>query len=412
MSSALVPTRRAAPREPGSRPSASARRGRHGMAAAVAAALAVLAAGLVIANGRSSAPALLAFRVPPAYHVTYAVSTPKLPTTAEQLWVRRPFDSVDITYADAPPGTTPTLKLAYRLGVQVLQATTAQAAVLKVPAAAAPQDLRPDVTVPAAVHNHRLRLLRTRVIDGRRCEVFRSAAPLRGGPLPVLRSTSSYVDTCIDADGIILRETQVSSGHVVMDREAVAVQVGAPAVAGAPLDLTGTPTPFDSGGGAFTAVTLGSRPPGGSWALTQPPAGFTHVGRYAVVPPQPQLFGQAGQGTGSMGLPGGLVTEMDDVFTRGTDVVVLQQGSTINGAPFTPPANSIAVDLGSLGSGQLLLAGNVTAVVAEPGNGKTFVRLSGTLPPGTLVALMRSLAPQPAGTLTRLSSASTTSGSG
>jgi hypothetical protein len=411
MSSALVPTRQAAPKPPAPRRRASTRRARR-VAVALAAAGAIVAVLLVITTGRAAPPALLAFRVPPAYHVTYAVSTPKLPTTAEQLWVRRPFDSIDITYADAPPGTTPTLKLGYRLGVQVLQAAGAQAAMLKVPAAAAPQDLRPDVTVPAALHNHRLRLLSAQVVAGRRCEVFRSAAPLRGRPLPTMRSQSSYVDTCIDADGIILRETQVSSGHVVLDRKAVAVQVGASAVDGAPLDLTGTPTPFDSGGGAFTALTFGSRPPGGSWALTHPPAGFTHVGRYAVVPPQPQLFGQGGQGTGAMGLPGALVTEMDDVFTRGSDVVVLQQGSTINGAPFTPPANGIAVDLGPLGSGQLLLAGNVTAVVAEPGNGKKFVRLSGTLPADALVTLMRSLTTQPAGTLTRLHSSASTGGTG
>jgi hypothetical protein len=217
-----------------------------------------------------------------------------------------------------------------------------------------------------------------------------------------LPSAATHVDTCIDRAGVVLRETQVSGGRTLSERRAVLVQTGDDAVATAPFDMTGTATPYDSGGGAFTPLTLTSRPPGSSWALGQRPGGFQHLGRFAVVPPQPQLFGKGGNGYGSMGLPGGLVTEMDDVFVRGADVVVLQQGSTLNGATFAPPANGVGVDLGPLGPGQLLLAGNGSTVVAEPGNGKGFVRLSGTLPPDQLVDLMRGLTKQPGGTLTRL----------
>jgi len=397
---------KAPPRRPGTGRSAAPRRGRRralGLAAALG--LAVVAAGAALTwwpGSSASTSTVGPFAVPNAYSVTYNVTTTGAAATTERLWVRRPFDSVDITYADASPGTMPSLVTVYRLGVQVLKAVDAQAGLLHVPAAAAPPDVRADLVVPAALRAHKIKLLGSSRVLGRSCQVFRSATPLRAGPLPALRSGSTYVDTCIDAAGIVLRETQVSAGHAVFERRAVAVATGAPAVATAQFGLTGTPTPYDAGGGAFTSLTLTSRPPGGSWAIQQLPNGFTHLGRFAVVPPQPQLFGQGGNGYGSMGLPGGLVTEMDDVYVHGADVLVLQQGSTLNGATFTPPANGTSVDLGRLGHGQLLIAGNGSTVVAEPGNGKGFVRLSGTFPPDELVTIMRALTRQPAGTLTRL----------
>jgi len=393
----------APPRRPSTGGPARPRRRRRLYAVGAAVAVALTSVAVALWPRTASAPAVdTAFAEPSAYAVTYAVTHPDAATSTERLWVRRPFDSVDITYSGPPPGATPSLVVVYRLGVQVLKAASAQAGSLHIPAAAAPQDVRADIVVPAALRAHKLKSIGSEKVLGRTCQVFRSAAPLRTGPLPALGPGSTYVDTCIDGAGIVLRETQVSAGHTLSDRRAVLVQTGASAVAAAPFDMTGTPTPFDSGGGAFTPLTLTSRPPGSSWGFDRSPDGFAHLGRFAVVPPQPQLFGQGGNGYGSMGLPGSLVTEMDDVYVRGADAVVLQQGSTLNGATFTPPANGLDVDLGPLGHGQLLIAGGGFTVVAEPGNGKGFVRLSGTLPPDALVTMMRGLSKQPGGTLTRL----------
>jgi len=389
---------------PSRRPSAPRPRRRRRAAVAAAGALVALVALSVVLVDRGNGTAadrVGTFAVPTAYSVTYAVTTPGAKTTTERLWVRRPFDSVDITYDGPSTASPPSLVVVNRLGVQVLKAMNAQAALLHVPAAVASADVRPDLVVPAAMRAHRMTVVGRATVLGRSCEVLRTAGSLRAGPLPTLRA-GAHVDTCIDAAGIVLRETQVSGGRTVSDRRAVLVETGAAAVTDAPFALSGTPTPYDSGGGAFTPLTLTSRPPGSSWALDKGLQGFRHVGRFAVVPPQPQLFGQGGNGFGSMGMPGGLVTEMDDVFVRGVDVLVLQQGSTLNGATFAAPANSLDVDLGPLGGGQLLLAGNVATVVAEPGNHKGFVRLSGTLPADDLVALMRNLTRQPGGTLTRL----------
>ena len=380
------------------------RRRRAQWLAAAAVFVLALAAVVVVASTRSSGPSYqpVAFAIPSAYTVQYAVTTAGSAPSTEVLSVRRPFADVDVTYPGTHATGTPNLTVVHGLGTQVLKASTAEASQMHVPAAAAPLDIRADVVVPAGLRVHALKFIGSRTVLGRRCQVFRSSRPLGAGPLLPLTSHSSYTDTCIDASGIVLRETRFGAGRRLMDRLANEVSTGDAAVAGAPFDLTGSATPFDHGGGAFRALTLDSRPPGRSWDFARPPVGFTHVGRYAAIPPQPQLFAGGGEGTGAMGLPGGLVTEMDDVYVRGADSVVLQQGSTINGAKFTPPSGSIPVQLGALGAGQLLLAGNVTTVVAEPGNGEGFVRLSATLPADAVIALMRSLAPQPGGTLTRL----------
>jgi hypothetical protein len=361
---------------------------------------------LVTLATRSSKPSYrpVTFGVPTAYTVRYAVTTTGSSPTTDVLSVRRPFDDADVTYAGTEASGTPNLTIVDRLGSQILKAGNAEASQTRVPATAAPLDVRADIVIPAGMRAGALKALGKQVVLGRRCQVFRSSRSLRSGPLLPMTSKSTYVDSCVDADGLILRETSIKESRVATDRVAVAVAVGAGVADKAPFDMRASVTPFDSGGGAFRALTLDSRPPGSSWALPSTPSGFQQLGRFAAVPPQPQLFAGGGQGTGLMGaLPGGLVTEMDDVYTRGEDAVVLQQGSTINGAAFKPPANGISVQLGHLGAGQMLIAGNMTTVVAEPGNGKQFVRLSATLPPDAVIALMRSLVAQPGGTLTRLS---------
>src|SRR5436305_5546045 len=229
------------------------RRARRSVIVGLVGLLAVVSTILVVFRGGSTSRVETFARLS-SYHVTYTVTTPQLDDapgseSTEQLWVRRPFNSVDITYDGAPPGTTPSLAVVYRLGVQVLKAATAQAGLLHVPAAAAPPDVRADVVVAAALRAHKLKVVGRAKVLGRACQVFRSAGSLRAGVLTALRSGATYVDTCIDGAGIVLRETQVSGGRTISDRRAVLVQTGDEAVAAAPFDMTGTATPYDSGGG-------------------------------------------------------------------------------------------------------------------------------------------------------------------
>ncbi|HET6908065.1 MAG TPA: hypothetical protein VFH54_01905 [Mycobacteriales bacterium] len=375
---------------------------RHRLIAAGAAAVAVAGglAGLLLSRGGGPGPIPVPhYAVPAAYQISYVVTTPHGQPSTERVSVRRPFESVDEFRNGAPPGTTTYLTIVNRLGAQVLESGTAQATELQVPAAAAPQDMRPDVIVAAGLRSHALKYVGAETILGRRCQVFRSAAPLRSGPVQPVSSPSTYTDTCIDGQGLVLREKTVQRGILVSERRAVDVAIGPSAVADAPFALTGTHTPVDSGGGAFTALTFASRPPGGSWALVAPPIGFQWVGRYAVIPPQPS---DAGASAFSVGPPPGQVSELDDVFVRGVDVIVVQQGSTLNGASFAPPNNAQPVALGALGAGQLQVGGSVSTITAEPYGGRRFLRLSGTLPPDELLAIARSLTLQAGGTLTRL----------
>lgn len=394
----------------GGQPPRRRRRRTIAAALAVVAVAAVVATTLVVTRGDGGAASVAAsgsasFAAVDAYHVTYAVTgtgsaqIPGASMTTEQLWVRRPFESVDVTLDGPPPGNTAYLTMVNRLGAQVLQSGNDQTIQLRVPAAAAPQDVRADVLIPAGLRAGLVEREGTAVVAGHPCQVFRTAASLRAGPLPPLTSDKRYTDTCLDANGIVLQERNVDHGRLLSQRRAVSVSTGAGSVAGAPFDLPGAPQPTNSGGGAFRALTLSSRPPGGSWALLHPPTGFRHVGRYAVIPPQPQAAAASGLGSAPQA---GLITEMDDVFVRGGDVIVVQQGATLNGAEFKPPPNAQSVDAGIVGSGQLQLGASMVTVTAEPYGGRRFVRVSATLPPDDVVTLARSLVAQPGGTLTRL----------
>jgi hypothetical protein len=379
-------------------------RGRRGPVAVLSVAVAAAAASvLVLTRSGPGAPAPPAaavlqsgpipkFGIAPGYHILYTVTTPGLAPSSEQIWVRRPFESVDETLAGASGQGLPYLTTVTRLGREVLRAGGGQPTELSMTVTPPPVDVRLDGIVADGVRAGRLALEGREVVAGRRCVVVRSARSLRSGPLQPLRAGPTYVDTCVDADGLVLDERTVRQGRVVSERRAVTVAEGAEAASGGDFTLSGALTPEDEGGGAISALAAGSLPPGRSWVLVRPPAGFVHLGRYAVEPPQPQAFSEAGSGPG--GDPtGSLVVAVDDVFVRGPDVIVIEEGEALNGARFPAPAGGVTVDLGVLGRGQLLLSAVGTTVNAEPAAGTRFVRVTGTVSPEELVAVARSLSP-------------------
>jgi hypothetical protein len=342
------------------------------------------------------------FSVPTAYHIVYRVTTDGEVST-EAVWVDRPFESVDVDLAGSPPGDSSYLTMVYRLGAQVTGAGGAQALDLRVPAEATPADVRPDAIVQAGLRAGLLKMMGHDRFAGRDCTVYRSAAPLRSGPLAAVRSASTYADTCIDSAGLVLREADVKAGHISSERVAVSVAVGAGSVSGAEFGLSGPKTPVDQGGGAFAPLTLTSWPPGTNWTVGSLPPGFRELGHFAVIPPQPQAFGQIDTAEPNpVGLPGSVITEIDDVWVRGTDVIILQEGESLDGAKFAAPTGIEAVNLGALGSGQVQISGTGTTVTAEPTGGEHFLRLSATLDPSTVIQLARSIVRAPSGTLTTI----------
>src|SRR3954452_7140667 len=167
---------KAPPRPPSSgEPAAPPRRPRRLVGLGLA--LVVLAWGAATNWGPVSAAPLASssFTVPTAYSVSYTFTAAGSSPMTERLWVRRPFESVDISYAGAEPTAAPSLITVSRLGVQVLKAANAQAALLHIPAGPAPQDVRADVALPAALHAHKLKVVGHGRVLGRACRVYRSA---------------------------------------------------------------------------------------------------------------------------------------------------------------------------------------------------------------------------------------------
>src|SRR5439155_8272318 len=112
------------------------RRGRRILA--VVAGFSVVAALVVIHPWADDQPRnaffLPASSVPTGYHIVYAEGVPGTAASTEELWVRRPFESVDQTLSGPPPGETLFVSTVSRLGHQILRAgPTSQAALVNVP---------------------------------------------------------------------------------------------------------------------------------------------------------------------------------------------------------------------------------------------------------------------------------------
>jgi hypothetical protein len=134
-----------------------------------------------------------------------------------------------------------------------------------------------------------------------------------------------------------------------------------------------------AGGGKMTPIRAGTRPPFARfYALPAAPDGFVGAGRFAIVPP---------------GL-NGTTSIVADVYTRGADFVLVDQGASTDGRPpFDTERPTSAVDLGALGQAEVVLdlrANEVRVVLPDGG----FLRVIGTQPPESLVLLARMLREQ------------------
>jgi hypothetical protein len=155
--------------------------------------------------------------------------------------------------------------------------------------------------------------------------VYRTGGEGASGSLVRLgRSPKSFTDICIDEAGLPLEQVAFTEGKLVTRRLAVLVDES-PRLMKA-MFSTGKPSVAPrQGGGSVRPVDPSSRPPGDFWELTAPPEGFERRGRYVVVPPQAGFDDPAQRA--------GIIAFTSDVWVRGIDVVVLEQGSTLGGTP-------------------------------------------------------------------------------
>ena len=322
-------------------------------------------------------------RTPETYRVVYRLeeqSGDDVTDSTEVLSVRRPFESRLEIRAGTPPGEAiETVQVnafaRFRTGTPGEDGGT-----FIVPPAVAGDDLRLEPVVDDLLDAGVQRRERREVL-GRPCQVYRALTGLLGRPAPP--AADEHVDVCVDEAGLLLEQVEVFEGRLVARR--LAVEVEEDLRLDDDLFAVGDTTlTVEQGGGAVRLLAPGSQPPGTFWELPSAPAGFRLVGRYSVVPPQPENFGDptriAFRRAG-----------VSDVWARGPDLLVIDQGGTLQGAaPFEMDPETPRVDVGALGEGEILVAGT-GAEVRVPMSGGRFVRAYGSVPVETLVEALRRL---------------------
>jgi hypothetical protein len=212
-----------------------------------------------------------------------------------------------------------------------------------------------------------------RTVLGRPCQVYRTGSPIESLSVTA-PSSSSYSDSCVDASGLLLEEVSVSGGTVTSRVLATAVD-DQPTISADNFTITGTPQGVDAGGVGLDPVDPATPPVAGYWQFTTPPPGWMSQGRYMMTTQSPDT--------------GDTQQTFVDVFVRGVDFLVLEQGPT----SAQPPADIIPgspVNAGGLGSSQVVpgLAGNT--LTANP-NPNWFVRLVGSVPADALAQIASAL---------------------
>lgn len=313
------------------------------------------------------------------YRVDYRVEDPsgEVPPTLDQVLVDPPFRSrLEI---HPPGGGAPSLQIGTLDRLLVLDASGPGAqpvTVARVPALA-PAAIRVEPVLDDAVAAGVLELRGQREVAGRRCQVLRSADLLEAGPLrPV--GDGEHVDTCVDAQGLVLEEVRRRDGAPVLVRTAVRVATGLE-VDDEVFETGPVSAAPEQGGGATTPADPGTAPEGPVWDLPDAavPDGLERVGRYSVVPPQAERFADPAQRDG-------IIAGIADVWQGGGDVLVVYQGRTLGGVPAFEPVDFATPVAGTaLGDGSLLLSALGSELRFARPEGR-FVHVFGSLSPAVL----------------------------
>jgi hypothetical protein len=253
----------------------------------------------------------------------------------------------------------------------VTRSAGAPAVRLDTPIAPAADDLRPDLFDAHLAHAGRLLPEGASEIGGRAC---RRTSETGVSPDAVVTTR------CIDAQGLVLEELWTQQGDVVRSLRAVELELGQDVP---DIDVPDAePLGLELGNGAVTALDPDEQPPFAEAFRLSPPDAFTYVGRYAVVPPRVGATAEALA-------PG--VALYTDVWRRGADLLILDQGATTSGPPpFDARSTSEAVELERLGAGELAVDLRIAEVrLTRPDGG--FVRVAGTVTPDELLRLAGSL---------------------
>lgn len=190
---------------------------------------------------------------------------------------------------------------------------------------------------------------------GRTCTEWKTKEPLDGAPFEK-GTAEDYALSCIDAEGLILREDWFLSKKIARVREATAVEV-VKALGPAELFKGKSPAPVPEGisSDAVAVTTLNKQSQG--IEVTAPPAGYVldrAVSIASAIPGQP-ITQLASLGEG-------------DAFLKGRELISIRRIRNLLGTPLVP-GKGATVDLGALGKGHLLptSTGVQISVVASTG---------------------------------------------
>ena len=321
---------------------------------------------------------------PAGYRIVYVIHEVDAAPTSEVVEVERPFNSTRTTYATADAQGQPVSVQRSAFGRVELGGGDAASQVLAVGPLVAGADLRIATVLDDALERGWLERREQREVAGRRCQVYRAATSVIGGGLAEpLADAQEHTDACFDEAGLLLEEWTVVAGEPVRQRVAVDVDAGERAVA-RDLDDAETSIDVQQGGGSTLRLAPGSAPPGPFFVLDEAPPGFEHVGRYSVIPPQAEAFADPMR-------RGTIVASTADVWVRGIDVLVVDQGGTLEQRTvFEPDPRNPTADAGAAGTGELIISLRGSEVRALRPSAR-FVRVYGTLPTAELFAVARAL---------------------
>lgn len=333
----------------------------------------------------ADAPDVEVTGAPASYRIVYRVEDvgEEIAYRTDVVSVRRPWESRLESRSGRPPGDEELSSQVATFGQRINRTPGQDPAVIELGPVLPASDLRLEHVLGPAVAAGRLERREVREVLGRRCQVYRAADYLSASaiapPTPEL-----FADSCVDAAGLLLEEVLFSEGDAIARR--VAVEVDESPSLDDDLFPSGEPSVEASkGGGSMQRLVDGTSTPGTFYVADALPEGFVAVGRWSVVPPQAENFGE------DITREGFRRAQVSDVYERGADVLILEQGATLQGAPpFEIDPTNPTIDLGAFGAGEVRFSALGNQVRALLPGGK-FVQATGPLPPDELAAVLRSL---------------------
>lgn len=348
---------------------------------------------------RSSSAPIPIDRPPTAYEVTYDVEDwagGERVRSTDRLTVQRPYQGrLETRKVGASPTSEPQSRTTTDFGRVSIGSASAQPLLVETPPSLAASDLRLDAVLADAVEAGLVVGRERRRVGQANCQVYRSHDPFASGTFGHEPATRThYTDTCIAASGLVLEELWVTDGRILRRRLASKVDASA-TVADDEFAAFGRHLEAREGGGSIRRADPTTRPAGAAfWEGLTVPAGFSARGRFAVVPPQRT---EADQSEGETSVlpaasPRKRVGAVSDVWERGIDVLVLEQGGTVDGTSIFPaePEGAKTIDVPGLGTGTVVLDARFSEIRFQLPRGR-YVRILGTLPVAALQAAAASL---------------------